>query len=75
VVGGIRRLKDIEQIIGENKAEYVSMGRPFVIEPDIVSEFLSGQQEESRCINCRYCVEGVSNAKLKCYYGRVSRIE
>lgn len=75
VVGGIRRLKDIEEIIGENKADYVSMARPFVIEPDIVAKFFSGQQEESRCINCGYCVQGVSNAKLKCYYGRVSRID
>jgi 2,4-dienoyl-CoA reductase-like NADH-dependent reductase (Old Yellow Enzyme family) len=75
VVGGIRRLKDIEEIIGENKADYVSMGRPFVIEPDIVARFFGGQQEESRCLNCGYCVQGVSNAKLKCYYGRVSRVD
>jgi len=71
VVGGIRRLQDIEEIIAGNKADYVSMCRPFIIEPDIVSKFLSGKQAESRCIDCGYCLFGVTNAQLKCYYGRI----
>ena len=72
VVGGIRRLQDIENIISGNKADYVSMCRPFIIEPDIVNKFKSGSQNESRCINCGYCVMGVTGAKLKCYYGKVN---
>jgi 2,4-dienoyl-CoA reductase-like NADH-dependent reductase (Old Yellow Enzyme family) len=72
-VGGIRKLRDIEEIIGENKADYVSMCRPFIIEPDIVSKFSSGKQVESRCINCGYCLIGVSNDKLKCYYGKIPK--
>jgi NADH:flavin oxidoreductases, Old Yellow Enzyme family len=71
VVGGIRRLADIENIIAENKADYVSMCRPFIIEPNIVNKFKSGTQNESRCINCGYCLAGVTGAKLKCYYGKV----
>jgi 2,4-dienoyl-CoA reductase-like NADH-dependent reductase (Old Yellow Enzyme family) len=70
-VGGIRKLRDIEEIIGENKADYISMCRPFIIEPDIVTKFLSGKQVESRCIDCGYCLLGVTNTQLRCYYGRI----
>jgi 2,4-dienoyl-CoA reductase-like NADH-dependent reductase (Old Yellow Enzyme family) len=71
VVGGIRRITDMESIISESKADYVSMCRPFIIEPDIVNKFKSGAQNESRCINCGYCLMGVAAGRLKCYYGKV----
>jgi len=71
VVGGIRRLKDMENIISEKKADYVSMCRPFIIEPGIVNKFKSGAQDESKCINCGYCLMGITGSKLKCYYGKV----
>jgi 2,4-dienoyl-CoA reductase-like NADH-dependent reductase (Old Yellow Enzyme family) len=72
-VGGIRRLKDIEEIISENKADYVSMCRPFIIEPDIVAKFLSGEQVESRCIDCGYCLIGLASNQLRCYYGKLPK--
>jgi 2,4-dienoyl-CoA reductase-like NADH-dependent reductase (Old Yellow Enzyme family) len=72
-VGGIRKLQDIKNIIGENKADYVSMCRPFIIEPDIVSKFISGKQDESRCIDCGFCVMGLAAGPLKCYYGKVPK--
>jgi 2,4-dienoyl-CoA reductase-like NADH-dependent reductase (Old Yellow Enzyme family) len=73
VVGGIRRLKDIEEIISENKADYVSMCRSFIIEPDIVAKFLSGKQVESRCIDCGYCLAGGMANQLRCYYGKLPK--
>jgi 2,4-dienoyl-CoA reductase-like NADH-dependent reductase (Old Yellow Enzyme family) len=72
VVGGIRRLKDMEDIISEKKADYVSMCRPFIIEPNIVNKFKSGSQDVSKCINCGYCLMGVTGHKLRCYYGKVN---
>lgn len=71
VTGGIRRLQDIEEIITQNKADYVSMCRPFIIEPNIAAKFLSGKQTESRCIDCGYCIFGVTSAQLRCYCGRI----
>ena len=73
VVGGIRRLQDINDIINNGRADYVSMGRPFIIEPDIVNKFKSGLQTESRCINCGYCIMGVTGNSLRCYHGKISR--
>lgn len=70
VVGGFRRLKDMKNIISENKVDYISMSRPFIIEPGIVQKFKSGAQDESKCINCGYCLLGVTGSKLRCYYGK-----
>jgi len=73
VLGGIRRIDDIEQIIYEHKADYVAMARPFIIEPDIANRFKSGTQKESRCINCGHCLMGVTGSRLRCYYGKVDK--
>ena len=70
VVGGIRSLQDIRKIISEKGIDFVSLSRPFIIEPDIVNRFQQGQ-ESSRCINCGYCLIGVVANPLQCYYGRV----
>lgn len=71
VVGGIKRLADIEDIIGNARADYVSMSRAFVNDPAIVNKFQSGEARESSCISCGYCVLGINGAPLKCYYGKL----
>ena len=44
VVGGIRSLDDINQIIMNQQADMVSMCRPFIIEPDIVKKLKEGKE-------------------------------
>jgi 2,4-dienoyl-CoA reductase-like NADH-dependent reductase (Old Yellow Enzyme family) len=70
VVGGIRGMEDIKTIVSEKGIDFVSVCRPFIIEPDIVNRFQEGQ-ERSRCINCGYCMIGVVANPLRCYYGKV----
>jgi 2,4-dienoyl-CoA reductase-like NADH-dependent reductase (Old Yellow Enzyme family) len=72
VVGGIRSLQDIRSIVSERGVDCVSMSRPFIIEPDIVARLQKGQPG-SRCINCGYCLMGVSGSALRCYYGKIPR--
>jgi len=69
VVGGIKKYSAAKDIIENQKADFVSMCRPFIIEPNIVGKWESGKQEESRCINCDYCLMAVPEMPLKCYYG------
>jgi 2,4-dienoyl-CoA reductase-like NADH-dependent reductase (Old Yellow Enzyme family) len=73
VVGGIHKLTDIEDIIGKKGIDYISMCRPFIIEPTIVKKFQANKQSESRCINCSYCLMGVTSVPLRCYYGKIPR--
>ena len=70
-VGGTRRMKDMEEVVRENKADYVALFRPLIIEPNIVARFRDGKRDESRCMDCGYCLLGVTANRLKCYYGRV----
>lgn len=70
-VGGIRNRSDMENIIQEGGADFVAMARPFIIEPGIVEKFKTGRALESKCINCGYCLLGVTTNPLRCYYGKV----
>lgn len=71
VVGGIRNMNDISSIINGGKADYVSMCRPFIIEPNLVKKFKEGKQDSSRCIDCCYCMFGLVHNYLRCYYGKL----
>ena len=73
VVGGIRTLSDIENIIETRGIDFVSMCRPFIIEPNIVNKFQERKVIESKCIDCGYCLLGVGTKKLKCYFGKIER--
>ena len=70
-VGGIRHLQDIETVIGGNMADYTAMGRPFIIEPDIVNRFQDKSQGSSECISCAYCLIALSEMPTKCFYGQI----
>ncbi|MBN1365762.1 MAG: NADH:flavin oxidoreductase [Syntrophaceae bacterium] len=67
VVGGIKRLDDIERIIFENKADYVSMSRAFICEPDIVNKFREKKQTESKCVSCNFCITCIESMPFKCF--------
>lgn len=70
-VGGIRDMRDIAAIVADKNIDCISLSRPFIIEPDIVDRFRKKTQERSRCIDCGYCLIGVTSAPLRCYYGRL----
>jgi 2,4-dienoyl-CoA reductase-like NADH-dependent reductase (Old Yellow Enzyme family) len=73
VVGGIRKLAEIEDIIENNRCDFVSMARPFIIEPNIVNKFRAGKQQESKCIDCNFCVIGIDARPFRCYYGKIAK--
>jgi 2,4-dienoyl-CoA reductase-like NADH-dependent reductase (Old Yellow Enzyme family) len=71
VVGGINNMHDINSIINDKKLDFVSMSRPFIVEPDIVNKFNNGNQAVSKCIMCNYCIMLGEDKPLKCYYGKL----
>lgn len=73
VVGGIREIEDVEDIIQNEKCDYVSMAKPFIIEPNLVNKFKDKKQTKSRCIDWNYCLIGGEVRPLKCYYVKVSK--
>ncbi len=70
VVGGIHKVSDMESIIADGKADFVSMCRPFICEPDLARKLKNGQKE-SKCIMCNYCGLVIEKDPTKCLYGKV----
>jgi 2,4-dienoyl-CoA reductase-like NADH-dependent reductase (Old Yellow Enzyme family) len=72
VVGGIKDIDSIYSIIKEEKADFVSMSRPLIAEPNLVKKFKEKTQRNSKCINCNYCMIASEEEPLKCYRGRLN---
>lgn len=71
VVGGINNIDDIDDIINKHHMDFVSMSRPFIIEPNIVNKFREKKQTSSKCIMCNYCAIIGEEQALKCHYGKL----
>lgn len=54
-VGGYRSLSEIQTVLNEGKISAVSMSRPFICEPELVSKWLKGDSISSKCISCNQC--------------------
>ncbi len=69
-VGGIHKVSDMENILSEGKADFVSMCRPFICEPDLAKKLRSGQPQ-AKCIMCNYCGLVIEKEPTRCLYGKV----
>lgn len=72
VVGGIRSINDMEYILENNIADYISMSKPFIIEPNLVKKLETGEQDKSRCIDCNYCLLLCVSEPIRCAYGKIN---
>jgi 2,4-dienoyl-CoA reductase-like NADH-dependent reductase (Old Yellow Enzyme family) len=57
LVGGIRSFQKAEQLIQDGYADYISMCRPFVREPDLVKRWSGGDRSHARCASDSLCRE------------------
>lgn len=70
LVGGLRRLSHMEEIVEGGKADFISMCRPFIREPDLVNRMGSGSTEAAACTSCNKCLAAVANDwQVRCYAG------
>lgn len=70
VVGGIHKVSDMENILAEGKADFISMCRPFICEPDLAKKLKNGQTE-AKCIMCNYCGLVIEKEPTRCLYGKI----
>ena len=59
LVGGIRSLQLAQKLIEEGVADYISMCRPFICEPDLIKRWKAGDSRKADCISCNQCVEQI----------------
>jgi 2,4-dienoyl-CoA reductase-like NADH-dependent reductase (Old Yellow Enzyme family) len=55
LVGGNRSFNVCEDIVNQGVADYISMSRPFIREPDLVERWKSGDRSKSRCLSDNQC--------------------
>jgi 2,4-dienoyl-CoA reductase-like NADH-dependent reductase (Old Yellow Enzyme family) len=55
LVGGIRSFEVADRIIAEGAADYISMSRPFIREPDLVNRWKNGDLRKAECTSDNLC--------------------
>ncbi|MCR5849365.1 MAG: NADH:flavin oxidoreductase [Bacteroidaceae bacterium] len=55
LVGGLRSIEKINQILEETQIQYVSLSRPLVREPNLIQRWLDGDTNPSLCVSCNTC--------------------
>jgi 2,4-dienoyl-CoA reductase-like NADH-dependent reductase (Old Yellow Enzyme family) len=55
LVGGVRTVAEAERIVAEGVADYVSLSRPLICEPDLIARWKRGDRRASRCRSCNEC--------------------
>ncbi len=66
LVGGMRTPALMEEILQRNQADFISLCRPFIREPDLVNKIQQGQREPVTCISCNKCLKFLDRG-LACY--------
>lgn len=73
-VGGIRTLEECEDILENDDADMIGMGRPFYAEPDFPRRLLAGDHREVLCESSNRCVPPQQlGMKARCYNPNVAR--
>jgi len=67
LVGGIRSLEIVEKILAEGSADFVSLSRPLIREPDLPSKWLKGVGGlTAECISCNACYRSLMDGGVRC---------
>jgi 2,4-dienoyl-CoA reductase-like NADH-dependent reductase (Old Yellow Enzyme family) len=67
LVGGIRSLAVAEELVASGLADYVSLCRPLIRQPDLVRRWQAGDAEAADCISCNSCfTPGIQGQGVHC---------
>lgn len=64
--GGIRSFEIAEGIVDKGYADFISMCRPLIREPDLPNKWLKELSEKSDCISCLRCDREMGDKGLRC---------
>ncbi|HDZ18916.1 MAG TPA: NADH:flavin oxidoreductase [archaeon] len=66
LVGGIRNPMSAEIILKEGNADFISMSRPLIHEPELPSRWESGDLSPAKCISCNSCLVVMQKGPVYC---------
>jgi 2,4-dienoyl-CoA reductase-like NADH-dependent reductase (Old Yellow Enzyme family) len=67
LVGGLRTTATMERVIASGDADFVAMARPFIREPDLVSQIAAGRTGRVDCTSCNLCLRHEGHHSLRCW--------
>ena len=66
-VGGFRSRNVAEKAVSQNQADFISMSRPLIREPDLPRKWQENQSDRSQCISCNKCfIPGLTKGGIYC---------
>ena len=67
MVGGLRSIDMMEDIISNGEADLVAMSRPFIQEPQLIKRWRDGDRSPAKCISCNGCMDKFfANEPVQC---------
>ncbi len=67
LVGGVRSLATMQQLLLDNVADLFSLSRPLIREPDLARRWQAGDRTPAKCISCNDCFgPGVEGEGVRC---------
>ncbi len=67
LVGGIRSYAVASMLVADSTADYISLCRPLIAEPDLVNRWKSGNREPSACNSDNLCFKpGIEGRGVRC---------
>lgn len=67
MIGGLRSSAYMDDVIRSGDADFLSLARPFVREPDLAKKFLEGRRGFVACVSCNICFKHEGIDPLKCW--------
>ncbi|MFW9875456.1 MAG: NADH:flavin oxidoreductase [Candidatus Thorarchaeota archaeon] len=66
LVGGIKNPISAEKILNDNHADFISMCRPLIYEPDLPNRWGNGDISPAKCISCNSCLVVMRTGPVYC---------
>lgn len=66
-VGGLRRIETMEAVVDEGTADFVSLARPLIREPELVRDIERGRRGFVACTSCNICLMHDGVHPLQCW--------
>jgi 2,4-dienoyl-CoA reductase-like NADH-dependent reductase (Old Yellow Enzyme family) len=63
LVGGVRSYGVAEDLVRGGTADYISMARPLISEPDLVKRWRTGDRRPAECVSCNGCYASANEGK------------
>ena len=67
LVGGMKYPQTMEKILQDGHADFISMCRPLIREPNFPNEMAEGRKSPARCSFCNKCLMMARSGPVRCH--------